>query len=68
MIDPISAMAAASAAYSGIKKAVSVGREISGMAGSISKWSKAVSDLDFLEKKLRIHQCTRCSVTRNLAR
>ena len=51
MIDPISAMAAASAAYSGIKKAVSVGREISGMAGSISQWSKAVSDLDFLEKK-----------------
>jgi len=51
MIDPITAMAAASAAYSGIKKAVSVGREISGMAGSISQWSKAVSDLDFLEKK-----------------
>ena len=58
MIDPITAMAAASAAYNGIKKAVSVGREISGMAGSISKWSKAVSDLDFLEKKaqdLRAH-------------
>ena len=51
MIDPITAMAAASAAYNGIKKAVSVGREISGMAGSISQWSKAVSDLDFLEKK-----------------
>jgi len=51
MIDPISAMAAASAAYSGIKKAVSVGREISGMAGTISQWSKACSDLDFLEKK-----------------
>jgi len=51
MIDPITAMAAASAAYSGIKKAVSVGREISGMAGTISQWSKAVSDLDFLEKK-----------------
>ena len=51
MIDPISAMAAASAAYSGIKKAVSVGREISGMAGTISQWSKACSDLDFLDKK-----------------
>ena len=51
MIDPITAMAAASAAYSGIKKAVSVGREISGMAGTISQWSKACSDLDFLDKK-----------------
>tara|TARA_R110000744_G_scaffold341264_1_gene446534 strand:+ start:39 stop:512 length:474 start_codon:yes stop_codon:yes gene_type:complete len=51
MIDPITAMAAASAAYSGIKKAVSVGRELSGMAGTISQWSKAVSDLEFLEKK-----------------
>ena len=51
MIDPISAMAAASAAYSGIKKAVSVGREISGMAGTISQWSKACSDLDFLDQK-----------------
>jgi hypothetical protein len=51
MIDPITAMAAASAAYSGIKKAVSVGREISGMAGTISQWSKACSDLDFLDQK-----------------
>ena len=51
MIDPVTAMAAASAAYSGIKKAVSVGRELSGMAGTISQWSKAVSDLEFLEKK-----------------
>ena len=53
MIDPFTAMAAATTAYKGIKKAVEVGREISGMAGSISQWSKAVSDLDFLEEKAK---------------
>ena len=53
MIDPITAMATATAAYNGIKKAVAVGREISGMAGTISQWSKAVSDLDFLEEKAK---------------
>lgn len=53
MIDPLTAMAAATTAYKGIKKAVQVGREISGMANSISQWSKAVSDLDFLEEKAK---------------
>ena len=33
MIDPFTAMAAATTAYNGIKKAVSVGREISAMTG-----------------------------------
>jgi hypothetical protein len=37
MIDPFTAMAAATTAYNGIKKAISVGREISGMAGTISQ-------------------------------
>ena len=53
MIDPFTAMAAATTAYNGIKKAISVGREISGMAGAVSQWSKAVSDLDFLEEKAK---------------
>ena len=46
-------MAAATTAYNGIKKAVSVGREISAMTGAVSQWSKAVSDLDFLEEKAK---------------
>ena len=50
-MDPFTAMAAATAAYNGIKKAVSVGKEISSIGGTLSSWSKAVSDLDFLEKK-----------------
>jgi hypothetical protein len=50
-MDPITAMAAASAAYQGIKKAVDVGRDISGMAGTIGQWSKAISDLDYMEQR-----------------
>jgi hypothetical protein len=51
MIDPFTAMAAATAAFKGIKKAVEVGKDISSMGSTLSSWSKAVSDLDFLEQK-----------------
>lgn len=44
-------MAAATTAYKGIKKAIEVGKEISSMGSTLSSWSKAVSDLDFLEQK-----------------
>jgi hypothetical protein len=50
-MDPVTAIAAASAAYQGIKKAVDVGRDISGMAGTIGQWSKALSDLDYMEQR-----------------
>ena len=50
-MDPFTAMAAATAAFKGIKKAVDVGKDISSMGQTLSQWSKAVSDLDFLEKK-----------------
>ena len=51
MIDPFTAMAAATAAFNGIKKAVAVGKDISSMGSTLSSWSKAVSDLDFLDQK-----------------
>ena len=51
MIDPITAFSAATAAYSGIKKAISVGKDITSMGSTLSQWSKAVADLDFLDKK-----------------
>jgi len=51
MIDPITAFSAATAAYSGIKKAISVGQDITSMGSTLSQWSKAVSDLDFLDQK-----------------
>ena len=50
-MDPFTAMAAATTAYKGIKKAIEVGKEISSMGSTLSSWSKAVSDLDFLEQK-----------------
>ena len=52
-MDPFTAMAAATAAYNGIKKSVQFGRELSEMSNSISSWSKAVSDLNFLEDKAK---------------
>ena len=51
MIDPFTAMATATAAFNGIKKAVEVGKEISSMGSNLSQWSKAVSDINFLEQK-----------------
>ena len=50
-MDPFTAMAAATSAYKGIKKAIEVGKEISSMGNTLSSWSKAVSDLDFLDQK-----------------
>jgi hypothetical protein len=51
MLDPISLIAGATAAYNGIKKAVEVGREISSFTGAISQFAKASADIDFLEQK-----------------
>ena len=51
MIDPVSAIALATSAYKGIKKACEVGKEISSFTGAISQFAKASADIDFLEKK-----------------
>ena len=52
-MDPFTAMAAATTAFKGIKKAVEVGKEISSIGGTLSSWSKAVSDMDFLDEKAK---------------
>jgi len=52
-MDPFTAMAAATAAFKGIKKAVEVGKDISSIGGTLSTWSKAVSDMDFLDEKAK---------------
>tara|TARA_R110000764_G_scaffold13915_1_gene40130 strand:- start:229 stop:456 length:228 start_codon:yes stop_codon:yes gene_type:complete len=54
MIDPITAFTAASAAFSGLKKAIAVGKDLTSMGSQLSTWSKAVADLDFLEQKAKI--------------
>ena len=50
-MDPVTCIAAASAAYKGIKKAVDFGKRVHEMSGAVSQFAKAASDLDFLEKK-----------------
>jgi hypothetical protein len=53
MIDPASAIALATTAYSGIKKAVAAGKEISELGKDLSNFGKAVSDLDYLGGKAK---------------
>jgi len=52
MIDPISALAMATAAFNGIKKAVEVGREIQDVYSQLSTWAGHVSDVqEYLNQK-----------------
>ena len=53
MIDPITAITAATAAFNGIKQLVGVGREIEDCVGQLSKWAGAMSDINFLEQKAK---------------
>jgi hypothetical protein len=53
MIDPATAIALATTAFSGIKKAVNAGKEISELGKDISAFGKAVSDLDYMGKKAK---------------
>ena len=46
MIDPITALATASAAFNVIKKGFEVGRDVESMAGDIGRWMSAVSDIN----------------------
>jgi len=45
MIDPISAVATASAAFSVIKKGFQMGRDIESMSGDLGRWMGACSDI-----------------------
>ena len=50
MIDPITAIAGATAAFNTIKKGFAVGRDIESMAGDLGRWMGAVSDLKKAEE------------------
>ena len=53
MIDPITLSAAvsgATAAYNGIKKAITMGKEIEDLGSQLSAWMSAVSDVDNIHK------------------
>ena len=45
MVDPITAVATATAAFNAIKKGCQMGRDIEGMAGDLGRWMGAVSDI-----------------------
>ena len=46
MIDPISAVAIATATFNGINKMISAGREVEDVVGQVGKWYAAVSDFN----------------------
>jgi len=52
-MDPISAMATASAAFGALKKGFAIGRDIESMASDLSRWRGALSDLDQMEKEAK---------------
>ncbi len=52
-MDPITAMATASAAFTTIKRGFQVGRDIESMASDLSRWMGALSDLDQMEKEAK---------------
>ena len=45
MIDPVTAVATATAAFNTIKSAFAAGRDVESMAGDLSRWMGAVSDI-----------------------
>lgn len=51
MLDPISAFMAAQTAVAAIKKGISLGKDIAGIAGDLSSFAGAVSDLNFAYNK-----------------
>lgn len=53
MVDPVSALATASAAFGVLKKGFAVGRDIEQMAGDLGRWMNAMSDLSEAEKQAK---------------
>jgi hypothetical protein len=51
MIDPITAISAATAAFNGVKKLVAAGREIEDVVGQLGKWYGAAADLSRAESQ-----------------
>ena len=51
MIDPVTAIAGATAAFNAIKKGIQVGRDLQDMGSQLSQWAGAVADLDFADRQ-----------------
>ena len=52
MLDPISAVAAATSAFNVIKKGIAYGQDLESMTKSLSKWYGAVSDFNYAEQEV----------------
>jgi len=52
-MDPVSAMATASAAFGVLKKGFAIGRDIESMASDLSRWMGALSDIDQAEREAK---------------
>ena len=51
MIDPVSAIGMATAAYRGLKSAIDTGKNLHEMAGTLQQWATSMSDLDFAHRQ-----------------
>ena len=51
MIDPVTAIAGATAAFNALKKGIQVGKDLQDMGGQLSKWAGAIADLDFADRQ-----------------
>ena len=51
MIDPITAIAGATAAFNTLKKGIQVGKDLQDMGGTMAKWACAIADLDFADRQ-----------------
>lgn len=52
-MDPVTAMATASAAFGALKKGFQIGRDIESMVGDLSRWMGALSDIEQAEKEAK---------------
>jgi hypothetical protein len=52
-MDPVTAMATASAAFNALKKGFQIGRDIESMVGDLSRWMGALSDVEQAEKEAK---------------
>lgn len=52
-MDPVSAMATASAAFGALKKGFSIGRDLESMSRDLSRWMGALSDIEQAEKEAK---------------
>jgi len=53
MLDPVTAISAATAAYNAIKQGIVYGRELQDMGSQLASWGRAISDLNFMEDRAK---------------